>query len=904
MKRAISSFVTLMLLVSLILTSSAPFIDDVIISPGSTDTEQGNGNIDDGGNDQNIGQSTAATFDQIVVQNNKINITDIRSEVFKTVGFINTVLPDTEPLAREIVIGDTDRQITLGAKAQLESIISSEEGADSGYIIYSDGSSVAVYWTHSEFASVVLSYFYDICAVEKRFDISSGVVCSAAFYKKDYDHELLWMDLKEEAPEDLYIALRELNALYDGTKTCVWMANLWDVERGGFYYSNSARDNEPFRPDLESTNQLTGWLQDNGACVDYNNQVNNMFPNDLKMRIVDFAKNMQCATDGYFYHPQWPQGTDKLNTDRYGRDLSWGVALINRFHVDRDGDGVPEKQYPNYCTPSGAKCEEHAKNGGSCSFLSAVSSNSSGLSNVAACSSTKVTSGVQSSVSTAVSRLPSSTVKAVVSSKPDYSSSAAFSKWLSEYCASVQDNSGNAHNINALQDEIIAKGFGDEVVDFLEMHQQDVYDQQIAAGETPSGLWQRYPDDYRFVWGILKYMPFYNSSKCGRAIKYPELIVASCMEVIMLPAIGDYAMNDLMNQWSAITAIINNVKNHPEANDPDTVNRIYAMLEERGAELVENCILKLKDFKLDNGTFVYTYAGKAPANIYGVPISLGVREADVNGNSLCSSFYRGMFTCFGYKEVPLCTAADGEMFLETLYSLEPVEKAPVNAADTIDFENVIDLSTYNMVTLDKKTDKGAISIEYDPDDSTNAVMKFSSGVGAQYGDYLRFTASGVGGNCNIAEFDFLLESASKDANLFQVKVGNSYMFTIGKSGNYLVFGSVTGTAAGASSDKLVTTADKIAADEWCKVRVEVYTSEVGDEHPAYIKFFVNDELKGVSTLYYESHTGKTYNSTFTNIQFYSMMAVETVNYFDNIYLSKENKPFNPDSEDTSDNRGN
>ena len=671
-----------MLLISLILTSSAPFIDDVIITPDSTDGDEGNSNIG-GDSVPDAEVNNAAAFEQIVVQSNKLNITDIRSEVFKTIGFINTVLPDSEPLSREIVIGDTDRQITLGAKAELERIIASEDGADSGYIIYSDGSSVAVYWTHSEFASVVLSYFYDICAVEKRFDISSGVVCSAAFYKKDYDHELLWMDLKAEAPEDLYNALRKLNALYDGTKTCEWMANLWDVERGGFYYSNSARDNEPFRPDLESTNQLTGWLQTNGACADYGNQVNNLFPHELKMQIVDFAKNMQCATDGYFYHPQWPQGTDKLNTDRYGRDLSWGVAIINRFYVDRDGDGVPEKQYPNYCTPSGAKCEEH-KDGGSCSFISAVSSNNTGLASVSACATSRITAGVQSSVSTAVSKIPASTVSAVVSSRPDYSSSEAFSSWLAAYCASIREDSGRAHNINALKSEIIARGYGDEVVDFLEMHQQAVYEEQIAAGETPSGLWQRYPDDYKFVWGILKYMPFYNSSTCGRAIKYPELIVAGCMEVIMLPAIGDYAMNDLMNQWSAISAIISNVKKNRESNEEGTLERIYDMLKNRGAELVENCILKLEDYKLEDGTFVYTNAGKSLANIYGVPISLGVREGDVNGNSLCASLYRGMFNCLGYDEIPLCAASDGKLFLDTLYALGPVEKNPVKSTSSTD----------------------------------------------------------------------------------------------------------------------------------------------------------------------------------------------------------------------------
>ena len=682
MKRAISSFVALMLLIALMLTSCAPFFDNGS-SSGGNDNQQSNNN---GSNDTTTPDNTqneTALVEQIVVQDNNIDITDIRSAVFTNIGIVNTVLPGSAAMSREIVIGLTDRQITLDAKAELERLIAADRDSDCGYIIYSDGESVAVYWTLSDFTKIALSEFYNICIVQNNFKVESGVICSAFYNKKSLEQETLWLDIKAEAPEDLYNALRKLNGMYEGSKICEWMANLWDDEIGGFYYSNSARDNEPFRPDLESTNQLTGWLQTNGACAAYNNQVNNMFPNDLKMKIVDFAKSTQCATDGYFYHPQWPQGTDKLNTDRYGRDLSWGVALINRFLVDRDGDGVPEKQYPNYCTPSGAKCEEH-KDGGSCSFISAVSSNNTGLASVSACATSRITAGVQSSVSTAVSKIPASTVSAVVSSRPDYSSSEAFSSWLAAYCASIREDSGRAHNINALKSEIIARGYGDEVVDFLEMHQQAVYEEQIAAGETPSGLWQRYPDDYKFVWGILKYMPFYNSSTCGRAIKYPELIVAGCMEVIMLPAIGDYAMNDLMNQWSAISAIISNVKKNREANEEGTLERIYDMLKNRGAELVENCILKLEDYKLEDGTFVYTYAGKSLASIYGVPISLGVREGDVNGNSLCASLYRGMFNCLGYDEIPLCAASDGKLFLDTLYALGPVEKNPVKSTSSTD----------------------------------------------------------------------------------------------------------------------------------------------------------------------------------------------------------------------------
>ena len=714
---------------------------------------------------------------------------------------------------------------------------------------------------------------------------------------KELEQESLWLDLRAEAPEDLYKALRKLNGMYDGTTMCEWLANLFDAEIGGFYYSNSARDNEPFRPDLESTYQAVGWIGGYGAASAYGGSVNLMFPNELKMQIVDFAKNMQCATDGYFYHPQWPQGTDKLNTDRYGRDLSWGVDLINRFTVDRDGDGVEEKQYPNYCTPSGAKCEAHAESDDYCSFISAVSSVSTGLSAVSACSSSAITAGVQSSVSCAVSKIPSSTVRAVVSSKPDYSSSEAFSAWLAEYCSTIQENSGQAHNINALQDEIIAKGFGDEVVDFLEKNQAQVYEEQIAAGVTPTGLWQK-NINYSLAWGVMKYMPFYNSSACGRPIKHPELIVASCMEVIMLPLSSGVRMNDLMNQWSSITSVIQNVKKYYSES---TLNDIYAMLEARGAELVNSCIEKLKSYKLEDGTFAYGTDGKSLAKIYGVPISLGAIEGDVNGNLLCSAYYNGMFAAFGYNSVPLCTASDGELFLETISTLEPIEKIPEDVAVTVDFERDADISYYNnRVYINKLTDTGAIERVSDPLNPGNSVVRFTSGVGTQFGDYFIANSTGVFGNCNIIEFDFLLESASADTTLFQVRCGG-YMFTISKSGQYLTFASLSGYGGDAHTETLATTANKISASEWNKIRFEVYEPDSSDDE-TYIKFFVNDSLVGISTLYFEKHLGKAYDPNITNVAFYSMMRVVTVNCFDNIYISKEDKVLDLEDEDVSDAR--
>lgn len=108
-------------------------------------------------------------------------------------------------------------------------------------------------------------------------------------------------------------AVRELQSLFtDGL--IEWIAGLWDKDRGGFYYSNSARDNDEFLPDIESTGQALSHLEMLGI-VDAPEDL----PASVRKKLAAFAQNMQDKDDGYFYHEQWGKN---INDSRRGRDLS------------------------------------------------------------------------------------------------------------------------------------------------------------------------------------------------------------------------------------------------------------------------------------------------------------------------------------------------------------------------------------------------------------------------------------------------------------------------------------------------------------------------------------------------------------------------------------------------------
>ena len=66
---------------------------------------------------------------------------------------------------------------------------------------------------------------------------------------------------------DILEALTDFYSLYTG-ESVRWIASLWDKESGGFYFSPSARDTDGYLPDIESTGQALGVLQDLGITPD------------------------------------------------------------------------------------------------------------------------------------------------------------------------------------------------------------------------------------------------------------------------------------------------------------------------------------------------------------------------------------------------------------------------------------------------------------------------------------------------------------------------------------------------------------------------------------------------------------------------------------------------------------
>ncbi len=150
--------------------------------------------------------------------------------------------------------------------------------------------------------------------------------------------EQQWQKLADAATakggdgDEIVSAYKELYAVHTD-KICSWLGGLYDRESGGFYYSNSARDNEYrqigdvkhyFLPDIESTNQATNFLMSSNMLRSYDE-----LPREMIEGVIRFTKSLQDPDDGYIYHPQWGKN---IRDSRRGRDMMWAEAMEEKFN--------------------------------------------------------------------------------------------------------------------------------------------------------------------------------------------------------------------------------------------------------------------------------------------------------------------------------------------------------------------------------------------------------------------------------------------------------------------------------------------------------------------------------------------------------------------------------------------
>jgi len=125
---------------------------------------------------------------------------------------------------------------------------------------------------------------------------------------------------------ELLDALRNLDARFDKS-VMDWCISLYDPEEGGYYYAVSARDNEGFAPDIESTAQMIANMQYMGIITP-GNPSDDIMPPEIKEKLVNFMKVRQDPETGYFYDKQFGS---QVSDSKKVRNLGQAVNVLSRF---------------------------------------------------------------------------------------------------------------------------------------------------------------------------------------------------------------------------------------------------------------------------------------------------------------------------------------------------------------------------------------------------------------------------------------------------------------------------------------------------------------------------------------------------------------------------------------------
>lgn len=337
MKKSLLLIIMLFVMIGLLVSCSGESDKD---NEDNSQTDNGADNGSGGDTDISGGDTVwSADVDTVVVVNDEqifVLSTDLTSHLYKMTEKSPIVRGESQAGRHEIILGRIDgNAISSKAYKRLDEYADLEGLADlqqSAWLIYAEGGSLAVAYSDTYSKMEAINYIINNYKAQ-TFAPKGGVLAKNIFSISDKISDLR---AEEQAADmenigkllgaDALNSFKKLYGLFD-EELYIWLANLWCPDNGGFYYSASARNNEGFLPDLESTGQALNTLVRSGLASAYEDEWAKMLPDSVKAKLLSFAKDMQ-AEDGYFYHPQW--GTS-VNRSRRGRDAGWARTIITNL---------------------------------------------------------------------------------------------------------------------------------------------------------------------------------------------------------------------------------------------------------------------------------------------------------------------------------------------------------------------------------------------------------------------------------------------------------------------------------------------------------------------------------------------------------------------------------------------
>ena len=422
----------------------------------------------------------------------------------------------------------------------------------------------------------------------------------------------LLKECTEELAEPIVRELKAMQSMFT-TENAIWMAKLYDPKIGGFYCSNSARDNEEFLPDIETTYLVACFAESSGMSEMYGNSWVKALPDWLKQKIGDYISGCQNE-DGFFYNIQWPRdfilAEAALRQPRVTRDSGAAMYVLKKLGIT-----------PKYQTEQKIEKKE---NGDEPRLLS------------------------------------------------QFESPEAFREYMKgiEDVISPLDAEGRAERFyyygNMFQslpvylnrDEEIKKIF----IDFLEKYQ---------SPET--GVWSEVMC-YHATNGLLKIASIAN--KIGYRLRYVDEMLTTVMALISKTA-EEYPVSGgvyIVNAWTCLRLIYENILEYGDGSMEERQAKkdaIKARVLANAPNLIKIASEQLKVFRREDGSF--SYGHKSYATALSCPLRIGgIVEGDIGGNVLAVNGVRRSILSaleLGDYMVPIFSEYERHLFVSIVEEL-------------------------------------------------------------------------------------------------------------------------------------------------------------------------------------------------------------------------------------------
>ena len=603
------------------------------------------------------------TASVVVIKSEKDYVSDLNaltSKIHRLSGkFAVVEMDSSSKKEREIVVGDTKRDISSKAKEMLEAemaVIRAEYESEGkydkllgGFAIYAEGRSVALVWTDDGRAQMAVDYFVEnyitgdtLTLSDGHFEMFSHDESDDIIKMQKENQAVAWDKAKEMYSSDTIAALEAHLDLFD-ERFYLWLADLYEPEAtdlegnvigGGFYYSNSARDNESYEgvtllPDLESTSQVLSFLGNSGMINGLS--YSKVLPDEMIEQMINFARALQSPDDGYFYHPQW--GTN-ISTSRRSRDCGWGATILSRLGVK-----------PYWDTPSGT----------------------SGLYGAPGASASAVSLVMPLSYSMEYASLRAVAASDVWTGAEHLSTLAKWEAYLNNATRTIQYNSygiGNTLSSQVAQiknrDKLAVKtgecsdSNGDGVADggYIETIERIMNNLQFE-----NGLWEQ-TVSYNSVNGLMKIAGIY--SNLGLAMNKADKALLAAVYMVTADVEPD-GITDVYNPWVSINALLNNINNHGSAEQSA---ELRASIKENAESMIRATTERVSQFAKEDGSFSYDQEYSPYKSQSAIVAVRYTNEGDVNGGTIAyTGVWRNMCDVLEIDILPL-TFEDYVKFIE------------------------------------------------------------------------------------------------------------------------------------------------------------------------------------------------------------------------------------------------